>query len=302
MGKFNPDNVLLTNAKTGAIPSTYAELIVKRVIENSKIMQLGQYKEMKDKDGKPVQEIEFTYLAEGPGAYWVGEGERIQTSKAKWLKAKMVSKKLGVIIPVSREFLHYSVADFFTQIKPLIAEAFYKKFDEAGILNVGNPFGQSVEGSITTTAQKVTGEINYDNILKLEDKLLDKNIEGNAFVSKTQNKSLLRAAVKNENGVSKELYDRTANTIDGLPVVELKSDEIKKGTLYLGDWNYLYYGIPYTLTYSVSEDATLSTIKNEDDTEVNLFEQELIALRATMDVALMVVKDEAFAKLAATEA
>lgn len=34
-------------------------------------------------------------------------------------------------------------------MKPMIAEAFYKKFDEAGILNQGNnPFGKSIAQSI----------------------------------------------------------------------------------------------------------------------------------------------------------
>ncbi len=42
----------------------------------------------------------------------------------------MTSKKLGVIIPVSKEFLRYSVTDFFTQMRPAIAEAFAIKFDQ----------------------------------------------------------------------------------------------------------------------------------------------------------------------------
>ena len=34
-----------------------------------------KYEEMDEK------EKEFEYFAKGPGAYWVGEGEKIQTSK-----------------------------------------------------------------------------------------------------------------------------------------------------------------------------------------------------------------------------
>ena len=43
--------------------------------------------------------------------------------------------KLGVILPVTKEFLNYTYSQFFEEMKPMIAEAFYKKFDEAGILN-----------------------------------------------------------------------------------------------------------------------------------------------------------------------
>ena len=39
--------------------------------------------------------------------------------------------------------------------------------------------------------------------------------------------------------------------------------------------------------------------KNADGSPVNLFEQELIALRVTMDVAFHIADDKAFAKLTA---
>ena len=290
--KFNPDNVMMMHAKDGTIPQEYAELITKEVIQNSKIMQLGKYEQM---DG---QTKKFRYFAEGPGAYWVGEGQKIQTSKPKWLEVEMKAHKLGVILAVSREYLHYTQADFFEAMKPYIVEAFYKKFDEAGILNVENPFEQSIEQSITTAGTKVDGDITYENILKLEDKLYENDYEPNAFISKNQNKTALRSAVQKENGVAQYIYDNNTGTIDGLPVVNLKSKAMKKGTIYAGDFDHLYYGIPYGISYQISEDAQLSAVQNEDGTPVNLFEQELVALRATMDVGLMIVKDDAFAKLA----
>lgn len=60
----------------------------------------------------------------------------------------MRSHKLGVIVVASREFLNYTYSQFFEAMKPQIAEQFYKKFDEAGLLNVDNPFAQSVEQSV----------------------------------------------------------------------------------------------------------------------------------------------------------
>lgn len=289
---FNPDNVMMAHAKDGSIPQKYANLIIKEVIQNSKIMQLGKYEPMDNLKKK------FRYFAEGPGAYWVGEGQKIETSKPKWLEVEMEAHKLGVILAVSREYLQYTQADFFEMMKPYIAEAFYKKFDEAGILNINNPFPQSIEQSVTKAKTNVEGEITYDNILKLEDALYANDYEPNAFISKNQNKAALRSAVKKENGVAQYIYDNNNDTIDGLPVVNLKSAEMKQGTIYAGDFDHLYYGIPYGINYMLSDQAQISTVTNEDGTPVNLFEQELVALRATMDVGLMIVKDEAFAKLA----
>lgn len=287
---WNPDNVTVFEHKDGTIPDKYNELILKDVMEGSKVMQLAKYEEMDSKEKK------FEYFAKGPGAYWVGEGQKIKTSKPQWLNAKMVAKKLGVIVPCSRELLHYKVSDFFDKMKPKIAEAFYKKFDEAVIMNLDNPFPQSLEESIMESGNSISTGLTYDNILALEDILSDGDFDVNAFISTKKNRSTLRNVQKIENGVVVEtLYDRANNTLDGYPVVDLKS--LEKGTLYAGDFDYMYYGIPYGMSYKISEEAQLSTLTNEDGTPVNLFEQELVALRVTMDVAFMIVKDNAFAKL-----
>lgn len=287
---WNPDNVTVFEHKDGTIPDKYNELILKDVMEGSKVMQLAKYEEMDSKEKK------FEYFAKGPGAYWVGEGEKIKTSKPQWLTAKMVAKKLGVIVPCSRELLTYKVSDFFDKMKPKIAEAFYKKFDDAVILTVDNPFPQSLEESVMENGNSISTGLTYDNILALEDILSDGDFDVNAFISTKKNRSTLRNVQKIENGVVVEtLYDRANNTLDGYPVVDLKS--LEKGTLYAGDFDYMYYGIPYGMSYKISEEAQLSTLTNEDGTPVNLFEQELVALRVTMDVAFMIVKDTAFAKL-----
>lgn len=286
---WNPDNVLVHENKDGTIPNKYNELILGDVMENSKLMQLAQFEEMTDK------EKEFQYFAEGPGAYWVGEGEKIQTSKAKWLPVKMVAKKVGVILPVSREFLTYKMSDFFTEIQPRVAEAFYKKIDNATLLDVENPFPQSVEESIQETGKIVDGELNYDNVLALEDLLAEDEFDVNAFISKRGNRRSLRDAAQVVGNTTELIYDRVNNQIDGYPVVDIKS--LEDGNLIAGDFNNIFYGIPFNISYKISEEAQLSTITNEDGSPVNLFEQELMALRATMDIGFMVVKDEAFAKI-----
>ena len=291
---FDPDNVTMYEHKDGTIPKKYNELILKEVMNGSQVMKLAKYEEMDEK------EKEFEYFAQGPGGYWVGEGEKIQTSKPQWLKAKMVAKKIGVIVPCSREHLHYKMSDFFEKMKPKIAEAFYLLFDEAAIMNMNNPFPQSVEESALAAGNLISGGITYNNILAMEDALNDEDYDVNAFISTRKNRSTLRNVHKIENGVVVEsLYDRKSNTIDGMPVADLKGME--RGNLYAGDFDYMYYGIPFGMSYKIDESAQLSTLKNADGTPVNLFEQELAALRVTMDVAFMIVKDEAFVKLEAGE-
>lgn len=297
MPTFNPDNVLLQDYKTGAIPQEQGTLILKETMNNSVMMQLAKYEPM------AKQKKSFQYLSEGVGAYWVGEGEVIQTSKPQWLTATMEAKKLGVIIPVSREFLQYSVTGFFNEVRPLIAEAFYKKFDEATILNFDNPFAQSLQESVTDAEHIITGDINGDNFFDLTDLVNDAGFDVNAYISKKNNRSLLRRVVDGftqEDGTITDpvrLYNRGSNTLDGAPVADLDSTNMKKGELFAGNFNYVRYGIPYNLNYSISEEAQLSSIVDAGGNPINLWERELMAIRATMDVGFMVLKDDAFAKI-----
>lgn len=291
---FNPDNVLMHEQPDGTLLNQFNAPILQDVLENSKVMQLGKFQDMGGNSEKS-----FSFWADKPGAYWVGEGEKIQTSKPTHVEATMRSHKLGVILLASREYLNYTYSDFFEAMKPQIAEAFRKKFDNAGILNVENPFEQSIDTAAIESGNVVTGGISYNNLLELEDVLLEGDVEANGFISKAQNKTALRQARDEVTGES--IYDRSSNTIDGIQAVDLKSSDLPKGTIYAGDFDHLYYGIPYNISYEISTQAQLSTIQNADGSPVNLYEQELIALRATMDVAMLIAKDDAFAKLEDSE-
>lgn len=284
MATFNPANVLLQDAKTGAVPAEEGTLIVKEVMSNSVTMQLAKYEEM------TKQKKTFNYLADGVGAYWVGEGEIIQTSKPTWLTATMEAKKLAVIVPVSREFLQYTVQDFFAQVRPLIAEAFYKKFDAATILGTDNPFTQSIQGSVIETENVIEGAITGDNVNNAIGLVEEADLEPNAWISKRANNAALRNVVDAQGNA---LYNGTS--LAGAPITYLK--DLTKGTLFTGDFNHARYGIPFNLNYEISTDAQLSSIVGEDGKPVNLFERELMAIRATMDVAFMVTNDSAFAKI-----
>lgn len=292
---FNPANVTMLSQMEGAVPKAQGQLILQDIMANSLMMQLAQYEEM------TTPEKEFDVFLGGLGAYWVGEGQRIETTKPTWAKAVMKAHKLGVILPISREYLSYKQADFFEFMKPYLAEALYKKLDAATILNVDNPYTQSVEQSVTAAGSKVSGGMTVANVDALFAKLNDAGYEPNAIISKTQNATLLRALVRDDNGLKERIYNAEQKQLDGIPVFNMHKDikDMKKGSLYAGDFNYMRYGIPYSMNYGISTDATLTTLKDKDGNPVNLFEREMVALRVSMDVGFMIIKDDAFASLTA---
>lgn len=289
---FNPDKVLVSEKKDGTFTKKMTDIIMKDVAENSVVMQLGQYHEM---DG--LQEKTVYVQTDGVSAYWVNETEKIKTDKPEVVPVTLKAHKLGIILVASREALNYTWEKFFEDMKPQIVEAFYTKIDEAGLLGHETPFANSVAKSAKDSSQVVVGPINYENLLKLEDKLYEADINPNAFVSKIQNRSALR---ESRDGDKKTIYDKANNTIDGITTVDLKSKQFKKGDLLAGDFDSLIYGVPYNINFKISEEGQISTMKNSDGTPINLFEQEMVAVRVTMDIAVMVTKANAFARLTAS--
>ncbi|MGK9269217.1 phage major capsid protein [Bacillus inaquosorum] len=305
MPTFNPNNALMQDAVNGKVPSEQGTLVLKEFMTQSAVTKLAKYEEMT----KP--EKEFTYLASGPGAYWVGEGDRIQTSKAQWLTAKMISKKLGVIIPVSKEFLRYSVTDFFTQMRSSIAEAFAIKFDQAALFGVDSPFGQGVsvfekiKESGNTVALNSLGNL-YDELNGVMALVEDADKDVNGFTTTRRFRQKLRGT-KDGNGLP-IFNDATGGATQqalGLPIgyVDSKSWDYEKAALLAADWNYTRYGIPQGMEYKISEDATLTTIVDADGNPINLYERDMVALRVTQQVGFMTLTDDAFAAITpATEA
>lgn len=296
---FNPANVLLQNALTGSIPKEQGTLVLKEFMQKSAVTQLAKYEKMT----KP--EKEFTYLASGPGAYWVGEGERIQTDKATWLNAKMITKKLGVIIPVTKEFLKYTVSDFFTMIRPAVSEAFAIKFDQAALFGIASPFGTGVSVYERATAASNTLAIEslgnlYDELNGLLALVEENDKDVNGFTTTKRFRQRLRGA-KDQNGLP-IFNDATAGATSqalGMPIgyVDSKSWDYTKALLMAADWDMARYGILQEMEYTISKDATLTTVQDADGHMINLFERDMVALRVTQQVGFMTLNDESFAIL-----
>lgn len=296
---FDPDNVLLQDAPTGEVPTETGNLILTDFVANSAVAQLAKPEVMT----KPRKT--FTYLASGPGAYWVSEAEKIQTSKATWLTAEMEAKKLGVIIPVSKEFLAYSVSNFFSEISPAIAEAFYTKFDQAALFGNESPYkeGVSVWENIEDSGNKIQIGSEANLYLDLNDLIglvEDGDNDPNGFTTIKKFRKDLRGAVDVNNlPIFNEPKQGETSSILGLPIgyASGKSWDATKALMLTGDWDFARYGILQGIEYKISEEATLSTLVDENEEPINLFERDMFALRATMHIGFMTLKDDAFAAL-----
>ena len=296
---YTPGNVILSDFKNGVIPAEQGTLIMKDIMANSAIMKLAKNEPM------TAQKKKFTYLAKGVGAYWVSETERIQTSKPEYAQAEMEAKKIGVIIPLSKEFLKWTAKDFFNEVKPLIAEAFYKAFDQAVIFGTKSPYNTSTSGKPLVEGAEEKGNVVTDtnnlyvDLSALMATIEDEELDPNGVLTTRSFRSKMR------NANDRPLFDANGNEIMGLPLSYTGADvyDKKKSLALMGDWDYARYGILQGIEYAISEDATLTTLQASDASgqPVSLFERDMFALRATMHIAYMNVKPEAFATLKPTE-
>ena len=300
MADFTPNNALLQKDHHGIFDNAQRLALLEDFMYSSRLAQVGSYKEMGGKT-----ELKFAFQTSGPGAYWVGEAERIKTTKAEWANATMTSHKIATIIPISNEFRNYTMSDVFEELKPQIVAAINKQVDEAVFLGVDSPFTQNVLKSATDSGNIVTGDITGENIDSLIYGMAEKGISVSHFISNIKNLRLLNKAYEDvagagANAVANKLYDKSNNTLDGIPVVELGHESaMAKGTLLAGDFQYLFYGISRGFEYSISEDAQLSTIVYQDGDPMNLFEQDMIALRVTFQIGMLIAKDDAFGAIQA---
>lgn len=296
---FTPDDVLLSDSIDGKVPTETAVELVGNIVQNSAVMQLAKAEEM----NAPKKVI--SYLADGVGAYWVGEGEKIRTSKPTWLEATIEAKKLGVIIPVSKEFLKWNKRQFFEEVRPLIAEAFYTKFDQAALFGTETPYaaGHNILAAATSagnTVAHVDSDPLYPQLNGLVGLVEDGEFDPDGIATVRSLKQVFRGELDNTGRPIFVKGDGTApDDILGLPIayVNGKSFDKTKAVAFTGDWDYARFGILQDFEYAISKEATLSTIVGEDGQPINLYERDLVALRVTAHFAFMVLKDDAFAAL-----
>lgn len=280
----------------GFVPVEQAKDIMKSIARGSSILRLSTVKAMTSDTKK------FPVMTEGPGAYWVGEGERIQTTKAGWIYPEMKAKKLAVIIPVTKEKLKDSTINVFEELKPEIAEAFYKAIDAACLFGTNSPFAKNIFNSAVKAQNFIVDGTSKSLDLDVSDVMAlieDDGFDVNGFVANNGIKNRLRK-LRDANG--NQLF------VNGVDTKEFYNEPIEfsrngawdktKAEIIAADWSKSLVGIRDGLEYEILKEATLQGTVDTDGKPISLAEQDMIGIKATMRLGFLPIKDEAFAVLA----
>lgn len=285
----------LKDELVGFVPKIQATEIMKDIARGSSLIRLSKVEQMESDNKK------FPVLAEGPGAYWVGEGERIGVSKATWIFPELTAKKIAVIIPVTKEKLKDSTISVFEELKEPIAEAFYTAIDAAGFFGTNSPFARNVYAAAIAAENYIVDGTSDSLDLDVSDQMAlveDAGLDINGFAAHYGVKNRLR-----------KLRDADGNQlfVNGVNQTEFYSNPIEfsrngawdkdKAEIIAADWDKSIVGIRDGLEYEILKEATLQGTLDKDGKPISLAEQDLIAIKATMRLGYLPIKDDAFALL-----
>lgn len=276
-----------TKELQGLIPAELTREIIKDVAEGSVMLQMAKIKEM----NQPV--MQFPVELDKPGAYVVGEGEKITIDKASWKTIELQAKKIGVIVPATREALEDGIVNIPEEVKASIANAFAAKIDQATLFDSTAFYGagKSIYELATANgkAMEATTQI-FEDASNLMGLIEEEDLDPNGFIAPRT----LKAKIRNDknaaqNYVVEDKVNGEPARMHGEAIVYSKNFDRTKAQLVTGDFDKVYVGILDEIEYKVSEEGTVG--------DINLFEQDMVAIRATMRVGFLVVKEDAFAVL-----
>ncbi len=295
------DTQYLKDNLKGFVPRPIANDIIELTTRGSSILRLCNVQAM-ESDNKT-----FPVMTDGVGAYWVGETERIQTSKAQWIFPEIVAKKIAVIIPVTKEKMEDTTIDVFGEVKPTIAEAFYKSIDAACFFGIDSPFAKSIYGVAHAAGREIAVGTNLraDGNAALDLDISDvmalveeAGFDVNGFAASLTLKNSLRK-LRDANGNQLYVKDVTQDILYSQPIEFNRTTawDLTKAIAIAGDWKYAIVGIREEIKYEILDQATLFTVTMADGQPLSLAENDMIGLKATMRLGFLPVKEDAFALL-----
>lgn len=289
------DTTYLKDNLQGFVPTPVAADIIANVVRGSSVLRLSKVQPMTSETQK------FPVMTGGPGAYWVGETERIKTSVATWIFPELTAKKIGVIVPCSKEKLEDPTINVFSTIRPYIAEAFYKAIDAACLFGTNSPFAKNIYGVAKAAGRAVAEGTNAKLDLDISDVMALVENEGmdvNGFAAGYDLKNSLRK-LRDANGNQLYVSGVDQTTLYAQPIEFSRNGawDKTKARAIAGDWKYAVVGIRDQIQYETLREATLQTVTMGDDKPLSLAENDMVAIKATMRLGFLPVKENAFAVL-----
>ena len=265
-----------TNRTNIDLPVDVVREILQKTQEASAVMSLARRVDL------PGRGAAINVITSDPTASWVGETAAKPVSNPGVATKVMQAYKLAVIVPFSNEFRR-DVAALYDAIVERLPRALGEQFD-ATVLTGSAP-GSNFDTFASVTAQSIQTNA-YGGLVAAD---TDISIHGgnlNGVVLSPYGKGVLLAATDDN---KRPLFINSVAE-GAIPMVLGAPTKISKGAYktgspatvgVVGDWTQALYGTVEGVKIDYSADATLVV---DQDTTINLFQQNMFAVRAEIEL------------------
>lgn len=241
--------------------------------------------------------LDLHKLTSEPAVIWTGEGQVIKKGKPVFAKFALIPAKLSLIMSYSTEFMEDEAIGIMSIINRIISRQLVKAEDDMmfngdGTLFMGIMNHPDVNVVTLASGKTAFTDITADKLLEMTDHLKDYEEASSAYYMHRTVDNRIKML---KDGIGTYIFSPSSNDIWGyqkyhtplLPSVSA-SGAAKKFAAF-GDLSNVYYGIRRALEVSVAEQATLTF---DGGQTINMFEQDMKALRVTERIAIMVAVPE----------
>lgn len=265
-----------TNRTNITLPVEVSAEILAKTQEASAVMTLARQIQL------PGRGVAIPVITADPEAAWVGETEAKAVANPSLATKIMEPYKLAVIVPFSNEFRRDAAA-LYDELVRRLPLALAQKFDATVMGAVAAP-GSNFDNFASATAQDIKNPNTYAGLVAADGDIAAHGGIMNGIALSPQGKGTLLGAV---DGNQRPLFIN--NVSEGaVPMVLGARTELSKGMYnatnnsvgVAGDWSQAMYGTVEGVVIDYSSDATLKS----GETEINLFQQNMFAVRAEIEV------------------
>ena len=268
-----------TNRTNITLPVDVSNEILQKVQEESAIMRLATQIAL------PGRGTSINVITSDPEAAWVDETAAKPVSNPGLTTKVMQAYKLAVIVPFSNEFRR-DVSALYDALVERLPRALGQKFD-ATVIHGSAP-GSNFDVLAACTKQDI-GTDAYAGLVAAEADIATHGGDLNGIALSPAGKGVLLAAVDDNKRplFINSVAEGAVPVVLGAPVTITKG-AYKAGTGssvpnivgVAGDWTQAMYGTVEGVKIDYSSDATLTS----GNTTINLFQQNMFAVRAEIEV------------------
>jgi len=227
-----------------------------------------------------------------PTADWVGETAAKPVSNGSAATKVLRPYKLAVIETFSNEFRR-DLPALYSALESRLPAALAKKFDSTAF------HGTAPGSDFDTLVQSGSVEMTYAGLVSALGAVGGAGYDLNGFIISPQGESALLGLV---DGNDRPLFgsnmatDGSVGSILGRPVFKSRAaykDDVTDVLGFTGDWTQAVWGQVEGVTIKISDQATLTS----GETSINLFQQNMFAVLAEIEVGFRVSDNDAFKKI-----